>query len=115
MVRRDDLPDMTSTVCCGRTYIARNKINYPQRLPDMVNEKNNRFLRKSAFTLIFTCENKGTTSSYWLHRQYNPTASYIWNFKPLTIFFGRTARLMFDLVGNHRNRLSCDVALISKD
>ena len=53
MVRIDDLPDMTSTVCCGRTYIARNKIHYPQMLPDMVNEKINRFLRKSAFTLIF--------------------------------------------------------------
>ena len=38
MVRIDDLPEMTSTVCCGRTYIARNKINYPQMLPDMVNE-----------------------------------------------------------------------------
>ena len=53
MVRIDDLPDLTSTVCCGRTYIARNKINYPQMLSDMVNEKINRFLRKSAFTLIF--------------------------------------------------------------
>ena len=53
MVRIDDLPDMTSTVCCGRTYIGRNKINYPQMLSDMVNEKNNRFLRKSAFTLIY--------------------------------------------------------------
>ena len=53
MVRIDDLPDMTSTVCCGRTYIARNKINYPQMLSDMVNEKNYRFLRKSAFTLIY--------------------------------------------------------------
>ena len=53
VVRIDDLPDMTSTVCCGRTYIARNKINYPQMLPDMVNEKINRFLRKSAFTLIY--------------------------------------------------------------
>ena len=52
MVRIDDLPDMTSTVCCGRTYIARNKINYPQMLPDMVNEKINRFLKKSAFTLM---------------------------------------------------------------
>ena len=40
MVRIDDLPDMTSTVCCGRTYIARNKINYPQMLTDMVDEKN---------------------------------------------------------------------------
>ena len=39
MVRIDDLPDMTSTVCCGCTYIARNKINYPQMLSDMVNEK----------------------------------------------------------------------------
>ena len=53
MVRIDDLPDKTSTVCCGRTYIARNKINYPQMLPDMVNEKINRLLRKSAFTLIY--------------------------------------------------------------
>ena len=53
MVRIDDLPDMTSTVCCGCKYKARNKINYPQLLPDMVNEKINRFLRKSAFTLIF--------------------------------------------------------------
>ena len=53
MDRKDDLPDMTSTVCCGRTYIARNKINYPQMLPDMVNEKTNRILRKSAFTLIY--------------------------------------------------------------
>ena len=53
MVRIDDLPDMASAVCCGRTYIARNKINYPQMLPDMVNEKINRFLRKSAFTLIY--------------------------------------------------------------
>ena len=53
MVRIDDLPDMTSTICCGRTYIARNKINYPQMLPDMVIEKINRFLRKSAFTLIY--------------------------------------------------------------
>ena len=52
MVRIDDLPDMTSTVCGGRTYIARNKINYPQMLPGMVNEKINRFLRKSAFTLM---------------------------------------------------------------
>ena len=52
MVRIDDLPDMISTVCCGRTYIARNK-DYPQMLPDMVNEKINRFLRKSAFTLIY--------------------------------------------------------------
>ena len=25
MVRIDDLPDMTSTVCCGHTYITRNK------------------------------------------------------------------------------------------
>ena len=50
MVRIDELPDMTLTVCCGRTYIARNKINYPQMLSDMVNEKINRFLRKSAFT-----------------------------------------------------------------
>ena len=53
VVRMDDLPDMTSTVCCGRTYIARNKINYPQMLPDMVNKKINRFLRKSALTLIY--------------------------------------------------------------
>ena len=53
MVRIDDLPDMTSNVYCGRTYIARNKINYPQMLPDMVNEKINRLLRKSAFTLIY--------------------------------------------------------------
>ena len=115
MVRIDDLPDMTSTVCCGRTYIARNKINYPQKLPDMVNEKINRFLRKSAFTLIYICENKGTASLYSLHRQYNQSASYIRNFKPLTIFCGCTARLVFDLVGNHRNRVSCDVAQISKD
>ena len=56
MVRIDDLPDMTSTVCCGRTYtcIARNKMNYPQMLPDMVNETINRSLRKSAFKLIYT-------------------------------------------------------------
>ena len=40
MVRIDDLPDMTLTVCCGCTKIARNKINYPQMLPDMINEKN---------------------------------------------------------------------------
>ena len=62
MVRIADLPDMTSTVCCGRTYIARNKINYPQMLPDMVNEKINRLLRKSSFTLI--CENKRAAFLY---------------------------------------------------
>ena len=104
---------MTSTVCCGRTYIARNKIDYPQMLPDMVNEKINRFLRKSALTLIYA--NKGTASLYLLHRQYNPSASYSRNFKPLTIFCGCTARLVFDLVGNHRNSVSCDVAQISND
>ena len=54
VVRIDDLPDMTLTVCRGRTYIARNKINYLQMLPDMVNEKIIRFLRKSAFTLIYS-------------------------------------------------------------
>ena len=27
MVRIADLPDITSTICCRRTYIARNKIN----------------------------------------------------------------------------------------
>ena len=100
---------MTSTVCCGRTYIARNKINYPQMLSDMVYEK----IRKSAF-YTYICENKGTASLYSLHRRYNPSASYIRNFKPLTIC-GCTARLVFDLVGKHRNRVSCDVAQISKD
>ena len=53
MVRIDDLPETNSTVCCGRTYIARNKINYSKMLPDMVNEKISCFLRKSAFTLIY--------------------------------------------------------------
>ena len=51
MVRIADLPDITSTISCRRTYIARNKINYPKMLPDMVTvmEKIIRFLRKSAF------------------------------------------------------------------
>ena len=51
VVRIADLPDITSTICCRRTYIARNKIKYPKMLTDMVTvmEKIIRFLRKSAF------------------------------------------------------------------
>ena len=103
MVRIVDLPDITSTICCRRTYIARNKINDPKMLPDMVTvmEEIIRFLRKSAF-YTYIRENKGASS-----RQNYPSASFIQNFKPLAIFCGCTARLVFELVGNHRVRVSC--------
>ena len=116
MVRIADLPDITSTICCRHTYIARNKINYPKMLLDMVTvmEKIIRFLRKSAF-YTYIRENKGASSLFSLHRQNHPSASYIQNFKPLTIFCGCTARLVFDLVENHRVRVSCDLAQISNN
>ena len=114
MVRIVDLPDITSTICCRRTYIARNKINHPKMLPDMVTvmEKIIRFLRKSAFYTHIR-ENKGASSLFSLHRHNYPSASYIQKFKPLTIFCGCTAGLVFELVGNHSVRVSCDVAQIS--
>ena len=115
VVRIVDLPDITSTICCRRTYIARNKINYPKMLPDMVTvmEKIIRFLRKSTFYTHILRENKGASSLFSLHRQNCPSASYIQNFKPLTIFCGCTDRLVFELVGNHRVRVSCVLAQIS--
>ena len=102
MVRIADLPDITSTICCRRTYIARNKINYPKMLPDMVTvmEKIIRFLRKSDF-YTYIRENKGASSLFSLHRQNHPSASLIRDFKPLIIFCGCTARLVFEIVGNH--------------
>ena len=67
MVRIADHPDITSTICRRRTYIARNKINYSKMLPDMVSvmEKNVRFLRKSAF-YTYIRENKGASSLFSL-------------------------------------------------
>ena len=79
-----------------------------------VMEKIIHFLRKSAF-YNNKRENKGTSSLISLHRQNHPSASYTQNFKPLTIFCGCTARLVFGLVGNHRVRVSCDVAQISNN
>ena len=81
---------------------------------DTVMERIIRFLRKSAFYtyIMYIRENKGASSLFSLHRQNKPSASYIQNFKPLTIFCGCTARLVFELIGNHRVGVSCDVAQI---
>ena len=81
------------------------------RIADMTSQP----LPKKICFYTYIYENKGAASLFSLHRQYHPSASYIRNFKPLTIFCGCTSRLMFDLVRNHRDRVSCDVAQISKD
>ena len=75
-------------------------------------------MRKSAFCI---CENKG---AYHLHLRggtaqlistfvfatYNPSSSQIRNFKLLAIFCGCKAAFVSDLVGNPKDRFSCDAA-----
>ena len=48
-----------------------------------------------------------------LHRRYNPSTSYIQNFKPLAIFYFCTARFVSELVGNPEDRFSHNEAQIS--
>ena len=43
-----------------------------------------------------------------LHRNYNPSTSYIQNFKPHAIFGGCTAQFVSDVVGNLEDWFSCD-------
>ena len=47
-----------------------------------------------------------------LHGQYNPSTSYIRNFKPLAISCGCTTRFVSDLVGNPEDRFSHNEAQI---
>ena len=83
-------------------------------LPDMVivKEKKYPLPKKICFLHIHTRKQRRRSSLFSLHRQNHPSASYIQKFKPLTIFCGCKARLVFELVGNHRVRVSCDVAQI---
>ena len=78
MVRLVDLPDITSTICCRRTYIARKEINYPKMLPDMVTVMEK--LSASQENLLFTqliIANLCASSLFSLHRQNYPSASNI--------------------------------------
>ena len=71
-------------------------------------------MRKPAFC---TCKNKDADQlcGYRTADQYNPSTSLIPNFKPLTIFYGCTARFVLDLVGNPKDRFSHDTAHIIRE
>ena len=117
MVRIADLPDITSTICCRRTYIARNNINYPKNA-SRYGYRNEKKLSASLENLLFT-RTYAKTKAHRLCFPYIdrtiPLLPINKNFKPLSIFCGCTSRLMFELVGNHRVRVSCDVAQISNN
>ena len=99
-----------------------NQINFQEKIPRIANMFNmSRIMTKPAFCI---CKNKGADQlrginhaadqGLWFHYidKYTSSTSYIRNLKSLTIFCGRTAWFVSDLVGNHEDRFSCNAAHI---